>query len=180
MASTARVPPPATASSAAIARSVLAHQPELLQAFLRLYGTLWSHGLVDHPTKEVARLRNARVTGCNYCRNVRFDAARREGLTEELVSLIGDGFEETALSPRHKAVIRYADVFLTNPGVPDDALRAEMLKHFTAAQIVELTAGLALFMGFSKIAIVLGQEPSDMPTTIVPTPDWPVASPIVR
>jgi hypothetical protein len=29
-----------------------------------LYGTFWSHGVLDHPTKGVARLRNARMTVC--------------------------------------------------------------------------------------------------------------------
>ena len=50
----------------ALAASVLAEQPEALAAFLRLYGTLWSHGTVPQPLKEVARLRNARITDCGY------------------------------------------------------------------------------------------------------------------
>ncbi len=54
-----------------------------------------------------------------------------------------------------------------------EELRAEMLRFFTPAQIVELTAGIALFMGFSKIAIALGTAPETMPTMVVPTPDWP-------
>ena len=41
-------------------------QPELFQAFWDLYGTLWMDGVVDHRTKEIARLRNARVTDCGY------------------------------------------------------------------------------------------------------------------
>jgi alkylhydroperoxidase family enzyme len=45
-----------------------------------------------------------------------------------------------------------------------------MRRQFTPAEIVELTAGLALFMGFSKIAIVLGAAPADMPVMEVPTP----------
>ena len=40
------------------------HQPEVFAAFNRLYGTLWSEGSVDQATKEVARLRNARVVDC--------------------------------------------------------------------------------------------------------------------
>jgi len=152
-------------------RSVLAHQPALLRAFQQLYGTLWSRGVVDHPTKEVARLRNARVTGCGFCRNVRFDQARRDGLSEELVAMIDDDFAESALSERHKAVIRYADVFLTDPYALTDELRAEMQRLFTPEEIVELSAGLALFMGFSKIAVVLGQAPESMPTMVLPTPN---------
>ena len=53
-----------------------------------------------------------------------------------------------------------------------DVERAELLTHFDAGQVVELAAGIALFMGFSKIAISLGQAPDDMPTMVVPTPDW--------
>ncbi len=150
-------------------RSVLAHQPSLLRAFQALYGTLWSRGVLDHPTKEVARLRNARITGCGFCRNVRFDRAREEGLTEEMVEWIGEDYAESALSERHKLVIRYADVFLTDPHALTDELRAEMLRHFSAEEIVELSAGLALFMGFSKIAVVLGTAPESMPTTVLPT-----------
>lgn len=176
MATRSRVPAPdAGSSNDPFARSVLAHQPELLRAFLRLYGTLWSHGVLDHETKEVARLRNARITGCNYCRNVRFAEARNRGLSEEKVTLIDEHFAESALDDRLKAAIRYADAFLVTPGPPSPALRDEMLRHFTPAEIVELTAGLALFMGFSKIAVVLGQEPESMPTTVVPTPDRPSA-----
>jgi alkylhydroperoxidase family enzyme len=50
----------------ALTGSVLGEQPETLVAFLRLYGTLWSHGTVPQPLKEVARLRNARITDCGY------------------------------------------------------------------------------------------------------------------
>jgi len=85
--------------------------------------------------------------------------------------MIDRDFETSALSARHKALIRYADIFLTDPARLDERVRADMLRHFSAAEIVELTAGLALFMGFSKIAVVLGQAPADMPTMVVPTPD---------
>lgn len=44
----------------------LGHQPGTYAAFMRLYATLWSHGVVDHGVKEVARLRNARITDCGY------------------------------------------------------------------------------------------------------------------
>ena len=40
------------------------HQPELFAAFNRFYGTLWTEGVLDQPTKEVGRIRNARVVDC--------------------------------------------------------------------------------------------------------------------
>ena len=70
-------------------------------------------------------------------------------------------------------MIAYSDVFLRGGRGLTDELRAEMLRHFTPAQIVELTTCLALVMGFSKIAVALGTAPDSMPTMVVPTPDIP-------
>ena len=69
-------------------------------------------------------------------------------------------------------MIRYVDTFLTDPHGLTDEQRQSLLEHFEAEQLVELTAAVALFMGFSKIAIALGPPP-DMPTLVVPTPGIP-------
>ena len=44
--------------------SLFDHQPELFAAFNRFYGTLWTEGVLDQPTKEVGRIRNARIVDC--------------------------------------------------------------------------------------------------------------------
>lgn len=145
------------------------HQPELFRLFNRYYGTLWSEGVLDQATKEVGRLRNARVTGCNICKNLRFAGARDGGLPEDLVTGITDGYETGELPERFKLAIRYADVLITDPkGVTDD-LRTALLAEFTSEQIVELTATVTAAMGFSKAAVAFGPPP-DMPVLVVPTP----------
>jgi alkylhydroperoxidase family enzyme len=65
MSTTARVSS-AIAGKAAGFATVFAHQPALLADFSALYGTLWSHGVLDHAVKEAARIRNARITDCGY------------------------------------------------------------------------------------------------------------------
>lgn len=57
---------PAVESASSPLAGILAHQPELAANFGRLYGQFWSDGVVDHPTKETVRIRNARVTDCGY------------------------------------------------------------------------------------------------------------------
>ena len=42
----------------------LEHDQDLYDRFDRFYGTLWSRGRLDEATKEVGRLRNARITDC--------------------------------------------------------------------------------------------------------------------
>jgi len=102
---------------------------------------------------------------------VRFAVARQQGLTEDRVELIDDGFEDTWLADDEKLVISFTDVMLGAERLPT-GLEAELLQHFNEGQVVELGVGVALFLGFSKIAIALGQAPDDMPTMVVPTPDW--------
>jgi alkylhydroperoxidase family enzyme len=168
-----RVRPPAARGADPISGSALAHQPETLRAFLVLYGTLWSRGIVDPATKELARIRNARTVNCTICKSIRFAGAREAGLDEAQVEQIRDGWAASALSPRQKAVLRWTDAFLAGDGAPDASLRAEMLRFFQPAELVELTAGLALFMGFSKIAVSLGGMPAELPVTVQPTPEVP-------
>ncbi len=40
------------------------YQPELFATFNRFYGTLWTEGVLDQATKEVGRIRNARMVDC--------------------------------------------------------------------------------------------------------------------
>ena len=38
----------------------------LAAAFFELYGEFWNRGVLDHASKETARVRNARITDCGY------------------------------------------------------------------------------------------------------------------
>jgi len=144
------------------------HQPPLWAAFNRYYGTLWSDGVVDDPTKEVGRLRNARVTGCGICKNLRFETAREQGLEEEHVELIDDAYADSTLPPRWKLAARLADALIADARV-DDQLRAALLAEFTDAEIVELAATIATAIAFSKASVAFG-APEEMPLVVVPTP----------
>jgi alkylhydroperoxidase family enzyme len=144
------------------------HQPELWAAFNRYYGTLWSEGVVDAPTKEVGRLRNARITGCGICKNLRFDTARDEGLDEASVDLIVDGYADSELPERWKLAIRLADALIADARI-DPELRADLLAEFDATEIVELTATITTAIAFSKAAVAFG-APEEMPLLVVPTP----------
>jgi hypothetical protein len=53
-----RFPPPTDA------KNFFEHDPELKVRFDAFYAELWQRGVVDEATKEVGRLRNARITDC--------------------------------------------------------------------------------------------------------------------
>jgi AhpD family alkylhydroperoxidase len=145
------------------------HVPDAWAAFLRYYGTLWSEGVLDEPTKEVARLRNARVTGCGICKNLRFAGARAGGLAEDHVALIDDRFAEHDLPQRWKLAIAYTDALIHDPANVPQALKDALRAELTPEQIVELTATACAAIAFSKAAVAFGAPP-DMPVMEVPTP----------
>jgi alkylhydroperoxidase family enzyme len=175
MSTTPRLPS-ALEGEAATFHNLLAHEPGAALAFRKLYGTMWSHGIVSQTIKETVRLRNARVTDCGLCRQVRFSAARDEGLTEDIAMMIDDDYETADLTEQQKVALRYADVYLKDPSKIDAKVRSDMAAHFTSAEIVEITLALAMFLGMAKVLISLGTEPVGMPVTVFPTPDYAVAA----
>jgi len=151
--------------------SVLAHQPEIAESFFALYGRFWGSDVLAARIKEVARMRNARVTQCGFCRNVRFDKAVAEGLGEEVVDDITDGYQASAkLTDTEKAVLVFTDALIHDPQLLTGDARAALQKHLTCAQIAELGLGVTLFLALAKVLITVGLEPEVMDRTVVPTP----------
>lgn len=96
--------------------------------------------------------------------------AREQGLTEEQVSQIDEGYEDSSLSRRDKAVLALTDAIIGNPRSLSGEAKDQLREHLTDPEIVEVALGVGLFMGLSKVLITLGLEPEQMDTTVVPTP----------
>ncbi len=157
--------------------TVLAHQPAIAASFAALYGRFWDSDVLAARIKEVARMRNARVTQCGFCRNVRFDKAMAQGLGEEVVDDITDGYEASArLTDAEKAVLRFTDALIHDPDLLTGDAKAALQRHLAPEQIAELGLGVTLFLALAKALITLGLEPEQMDRTVLPTPKVPEAA----
>ncbi len=141
----------------------------LNSVFLNFYGTLWSEGKLDQATKEVERIRSARAVGCETCRNLRFSGAEEQGLTEDDVDLLEDGYAESDLSPRWKAALAWSDAVTGAPRVDAPELRASMAQEFSEPEFAELTLQAGLAIAFAKAMVAWGPQP-ELPVTTIPTP----------
>jgi hypothetical protein len=94
----------------------------------------------------------------------------QRNLTEDEVDLIDDDYEDSHLGERAKLAIAFADGFLGAQGPLDAELQQRVDGEFSPTELAELGIGLALFHGFSKMLIVSGCEPEDMPTTVLSAP----------
>ena len=100
---------------------------------------------------------------------MRFDSARAAGLDEDKASLVEDGYAEH-VSSEAAAALSLTDALIGLPKPLPADLQAQLRNHFTDAELVELSLGVGLFLGMSKVLISLGLEPDEMPVTILPTP----------
>ena len=130
--------------------------PETLDPIVQLNDSVWRRNSVRSAFLEMLRLRNARTVNCVFCRNVRYDVARQDGLTEEKVARIEDDFD--------------TDVYLRSPGSIDPQLVVRLQTHFSAEQICHMAISIAAFNATSKCAVSLGGMPESMPVTEIPLP----------
>jgi alkylhydroperoxidase family enzyme len=68
---------------------------------------------------------------------------REQGITDEQLADLAE-FERSAnFDPREKAVLRYAEGMTRTPAEVSDAAFDDLKRHFSTAQIVELTTMIA-------------------------------------
>jgi alkylhydroperoxidase family enzyme len=90
---------------------------------------------------------------------VRYAGARHAGATEAKIAAIDDESSDL-LSPRERAAIRFADRLAVDHHKVDDALWAEMRRHFSESEIIELVAHTTLYIGFGRFNEIIGLDPS--------------------
>ena len=84
-------------------------------------------------------------------------AAESEGGAEKLSEVL-EWRTSKLFSPLERAALEYAERITTTGQKVDDTLFAELQKHFTEAEIVELTAAIAMENFRSKFNPPLGIE----------------------
>jgi alkylhydroperoxidase family enzyme len=80
-----------------------------------------------------------------------------EGGAEKLAEVL-DWRDSKRFSPMERVALEYAERITTTGQKVDDALFAELKKHFSEGQIVELTAAIAMENFRSKFNPPLGIE----------------------
>ncbi|OBF35011.1 hypothetical protein A5719_25160 [Mycolicibacterium peregrinum] len=108
---------------------------------------------LDPVTSEIVRLRGARQHNCRLCKSLRESAALEAGATESDYDGIDD-FENSELSDRHKAALRYVDALIWTPS---QVSGEELRQHFSEEEAVELTLDV-MRNACNKVAVALGAD----------------------
>lgn len=150
--------------------SALGLVPETLEPYMAFNRIIWENGPLSPAEIEIARLRNARTVNCVFCKSVRYDIAKADGLSEDKVAMIQDDFRDSELSQREKLILAFTDQYLNDPGGLSDTLKTELLTEFTSKELVHLSMAVAHFNGFSRCAVSLGGMPDELPIMEISLP----------
>jgi len=131
---------------------VYANAPELAKAFVIFSGAMSQALTLRRRLLELVRLRIAFHNQCRSCMAVRYESALEDGLTEGLVCSLEKPMEAPDLTNAEKAAIRYADLAASNHLAISDETFANLRKHYTEKEIVELCIYVAYCVGFGRMA----------------------------
>jgi uncharacterized peroxidase-related enzyme len=123
----------------------MAHNPEMLEAFLALNATLPKTKL-DGKLRELAYIKTSELNDCDYCLHHHRAIGKKAGLNDRQVSETADFETSDAYDDLQREVMRYAEQVTRHINV-DDALFDSLKKALGDREIVELamTVGIANF-----------------------------------
>lgn len=170
MTSAARVSPPAGSTGNVIRDSALGIVPETLDHYLALNAAIWDAGPLSAAEIELARLRNARHTGCVLCQAVRYDVAVADGLSEDKVQLIREDDPAAGLSERERLLVAFVDQYNLDPAGIPEKLQQALQAAFREDELLHLSLLVAWFNGSSRCAVALGGMPEEMPRLEISVP----------
>ena len=127
----------------------LGNVPELALGIAALLKPLMGEGALVGWYKELIATWVASLNNCEYCVSAHRYLARQRGATSEQVECYST-FENGPFTEREKAGFRYAELLHVSGHAIDDATFAAVSAHFSARELIELTAVAAAFEFFSR------------------------------
>lgn len=117
------------------AQKALAHRPEMLKHFLSFYGSVGRS--LDRKLYELIYIRVSMINGCRYCLQHHLGASKRAGLGPDDWKALREE-DLSRFSEKEQAGVRYAEKLTRDPRAVSDGDFAELKKHFSDPEIVDL------------------------------------------
>lgn len=127
--------------------------PGSLKPMVELEKTLKTSGL-EHSLIELVKTRASQINGCAYCVHMHTKDARAGGETEERLYLLSAWRESPLYSDRERAALAWTEALtlVAETHAPDEDY-AELGRHFTPAEQVNLTLLIGAINAWNRLAI---------------------------
>jgi uncharacterized peroxidase-related enzyme len=116
-------------------QKALAHRPAMLGSFLGFYASVGRS--LDRKLYEAVYLRVSLINGCHYCTQHHIQSAKRVGITPEQRKALKGG-NYSGFGGAEQTALKYAEKLTRTPDGANDGDFAELKKHLSDEQIVDL------------------------------------------
>ena len=123
---------------------ILAHHRRLLLGIAAAGRALEKSHAVPRRLRELAMLRSAQVTGCEWCLDFGSKLAHDAGVPADDLRELSRWRSSTRFDGLDRLALEYAEAMARTPAAVSDDLFARLREHFDERQIVELTMAIAL------------------------------------
>ncbi len=142
---------------------IMARHPALMDAAAALVGAVYGPGNVDSGLKRLIGEATSKAAGCFYCSAHAANGARDQGVDPARIAAVWNFEDSDLFTDAERAAIRVAMKSGMAPNETTDQDFAELRKHFSEDDIVEIVGVIAMF-GF------LNRWNSTLQTTLEPAP----------
>jgi AhpD family alkylhydroperoxidase len=129
---------------------VWGRSPKLFMGVAFLYGMIERARNPLHPAlRSLVTVRVSQINHCRFCVDVNSATLMKRGIGEEKVAALEDWRNSNLFDEKERAALAYTEAVTHSDREPDDAIHAELRRHFDEDAIVELT-GLIAFQNMSS------------------------------
>lgn len=121
----------------------LANAPEMLAAWVEFAWAIRLKAKTPRRLRELMILRSSQIARVDYELIHHVEMAKAAGIAEELVVELPRWKDSTSFTDSEKAALRYTESVMSLS--VSDADMAELRRHFSAAEVVELTMTAAAY-----------------------------------
>jgi len=159
---------------------VMAYKPDLLRAFIALGRAVYKQeeGSIPFALKNLIGAVGSKSTGCMYCTAHTASNASRSGVDHDKIAAIWEFETSDRFTDAERAALRFAQAASQVPNMATEADFAELRKHFTEFQIVEIMSVIAMFGYLNRwndtMATTLEEEPTAFAEAAIAPSGWTV------
>ena len=136
----------------------LAQQPGVLAAHRAYFHAALDAGTLPRPFKEKIAFKVARLRHSPYCTGSHRSYALKYGVSAQELEAI-DRSDYRVLAPGEAVALEFAEAMTRTRGAVDDALMERLKAHYSAKEIVEITALVGIMDLACTLAATFGLPP---------------------
>lgn len=143
---------------------IMQRKPKMVRAFAQMAAAVWDpEGKVDRGLKRLIAHVSSRAAGCQYCMAHTIEGAAHFGVEEKKLAAVWEYQSNPLYTEAERVALDFAFAASVVPNAVTDENFAELRKHWSEEQIVEIVGTIAMFGFLNRWNDTMGTPLEDIP-----------------